>query len=334
MSAPGKSVPGDAARALAEADFSAIVDGFGGAGFTLRQPARGILQMTAPSQASQRLRLLLSVGIHGDETAPIEMLAHLLSDLAREPHALALDLMVVVGNPDAIAQGKRFVDADLNRLFCTGRGALQSAAEAARAELIMQAGAAFFASARGEKWHLDLHTAIRPSLYPTFAVIPDVIADAGKRALIAWLGGAGIGAAILNAQPAPTFSAYSASQFGATSCTAELGQVGALGQNDLSALALTQAALAALLRSGDTLAFRHRPPQVFQVAQEIVKQSEHFRMAFDRHTQNFTPLAPGAVIAHDGATVHRVGPVTEYVVFPNPEVRVGQRAGLMVVRRE
>lgn len=324
----------DPVRALAEADFTDIADRFSAAGFVVRLPARGILQITASGQSHKRFCLLLSVGVHGDETAPIEMLAHLLAALALEPHALAVDLMVVVGNLDAIAQGRRFLDADLNRLFYSERGPLDATAEAQRADLIMRSTAAFFAAPGGEKWHLDLHTAIRPSLYPTFAIVPDVIAESGKRSLISWLGGAGVGAAILNSKLAPTYSAYTAMQFGATSCTAELGQVGALGKNDMSAFAVTQAALDLLLRSGHTRAFRRSPPHVFRVAQELVKHSDDFRMAFDRSTQNFTPMEPGAIIAHDGDTVLRVGSATEYVVFPNPDVRVGQRAGLMVVRQE
>jgi succinylglutamate desuccinylase len=326
----------DSVRALAAGDFTDIADRFAAAGFGVRLPARGILQITASGQSPKRLSLLLSVGVHGDETAPIEMLGQLLAALALAPHALAVDLMVVVGNLEAIAQGRRFLDADLNRMFGNRlqRGALQASGEAARADLIMRATAAFFAPPGGDKWHLDLHTAIRPSLYPTFAIVPDVIADAAKRALVTWLGGAGVGAVILNSKLAPTYSAYSATQFCATSCTAELGQVGALGKNDLSAFAVTQAALDALLRSGQTLAFRRSVPHVFRVVQELVKQSDDFRMAFDQATQNFTPLEPGIVVARDGDMVLRVGAATEYVVFPNPAVGVGQRAGLMVVRQE
>jgi succinylglutamate desuccinylase len=61
--------------------------------------------------------VLLSVGVHGDETGPIEMVAHVVDALSRAPQALAVDLMLCVGNIDAIAAGKRFIDADLNRMF-------------------------------------------------------------------------------------------------------------------------------------------------------------------------------------------------------------------------
>jgi succinylglutamate desuccinylase len=323
----------DKVRALAEADFTNVADNFANAGFKVRLPARGILQVTSASHTLRRPRLLLSVGIHGDETAPIEMLAHLLDALAAEPHALAVDLMVVVGNLAAIAEGRRFVDADLNRMFRTDRGDLQSAAEASRADAIMRATAAFFAGPDADKWHLDLHTAIRPSLYPTFAVVPAVITGPRRDALLGLLGRAGIEAAILNTKPAGTYSAYTASMFGAASSTVELGQVAALGGNDPGMVAATAGILDGFIRTGRLQPDEVRP-RVFRVAQELIKHSDAFRMAFGRDTQNFTPMQPGSVIAEDGDMVYRVGDETEFVVFPNPDVRTGLRAGLMVVQEE
>lgn len=110
-----------------------------------------------------------------------------------------------------------------------------------------------------------------------------------------------------------------------------MGRIGELGRNDLSQFAAAHAALDAFLRGGD-FPSAARMPDVFRVAQELVKRSDGFRMAFDGATKNFTPMPPGSLIAEDGDTVYRVGAETEYVVFPNPDVRVGLRAGLMVVR--
>ncbi|HZW13065.1 MAG TPA: succinylglutamate desuccinylase [Noviherbaspirillum sp.] len=318
-------------RALAAGDFAHVADCFAKAGFSVSQPARGILQLVLPGQALRR-KLLLSVGIHGDETAPIEILADLLERLRRAPHQLAVDLMLVVGNIAAIRQGKRFIDADLNRLFRAQRaerGDLQTAAESQRADEIMRSAAVFFGTGEAEKWHFDLHTAIRPSHYPTFAVVPDT--GGSKQHLLGWLGRAGIEAAILGAPSAGTFSAYTATQFGAMSATVELGRTGELGRNDLNQFATAHAALDAFLVGG-TPSPGGRLPIVFRVAQELVKRSDAFRMACDSATKNFTPMAPGMLIAEDGDTVYRVGPETEYVVFPNPDVRIGLRAGLMVVR--
>lgn len=324
-------------RALAEADFSAIAQRFAAAGFAVNLPAPGILQIGSGAPRADRMSLLVSVGVHGDETGPIEMLAQLLAELSESPQQLAVDLMVVVGNLAAIAQGQRFIGADMNRLFRTDRGELASVAEAARADAIMQASAAFFAAANAsaQKWHLDLHTAIRRSHYPTFAIVPEPIADADKQALTHFLGHAAIEAMVISPKSVGTYTAYSARQFGTVSATLELGQVGTLGNNDLSLFIRPKAALDALLRADVQVLsapLAGSLPHGFRVAQEIVKLSDDFRMAFDRSTQNFTALQQGAVIASDGATEYRVQHAEEFVVFPNPDVRIGFRAGLMVVR--
>ena len=156
-------------------------------------------------------------------------------------------------------------------------------------------------------------------------------ADEGKRALIGWLGQAAIGAIIMNPQSAGTYSYYSAEHHGAAGSTVELGRVGILGQNDLSQFADVHVALDELLR-GAAPAQAKAEPHVFKVAQEIIKHSDAFTMAFDRSTQNFTALAQGEVIARDGEHVYTVRHPEELVVFPNPDVRNGLRAGLMVVR--
>lgn len=330
MSASIPSQLPEAVRALAEADFGAVGARFAAAGFAVALPAPGILQIKRQAGPA-RPAVLVSVGVHGDETGPIEMLAQLLDTLSRQPEALLVDLMVCVGNLAAIRAGKRFIDADLNRMFRPVRGALADAAEAPRADQLMAAAQGFFSGAGALRWHLDLHTAIRPSAYPTFAVVPDLIAAAGKAALVDWLGQAAIGAIIMNPQSAGTYSYYTAEHFGAAGSTVELGRIGTLGQNDLSLFADVALALDGLLR-GAAPAPVKTAPHVFKVAQEIIKLSDGFRMAFDRTTQNFTALPAGALIASDGATVYTVKHAQELVVFPNPDVRVGLRAGLMVVR--
>jgi succinylglutamate desuccinylase len=330
MATPATPGVSEAVRQLAGADFSALARCFSAAGFSVALPAPGIVTIKAPAGVD-RASVLVSVGVHGDETGPIEVLAQVLDALSRQPPALAVDLMVCVGNIDAIARGKRFIDADLNRMFRAQRGTLASAAEAARADAMIAATSAFFAGAGPVRWHLDLHTAIRPSVYPTFAVVPDLIAEQAKAALVGWLGQAAIGAIIMNPQSAGTYSYYSAEHHAAAASTVELGRVGTLGQNDLSLFADVATALDDLLR-GAAPAQAKAPPHVFKVAQEIIKLSDDFSMAFGKETHNFTALAAGSTIATDGATVYRVGATEELVVFPNPDVRVGLRAGLMVVR--
>jgi succinylglutamate desuccinylase len=111
----------------------------------------------------------------------------------------------------------------------------------------------------------------------------------------------------------------------------ELGRVGTLGQNDLSQFDDASTALDRLLRGQPGLPAR-AAPHVFATARQVIKLSDAFSMSVGRETWNFTPMKRGEVIATDGDTVYTVEHEEELVVFPNPDVRVGLRAGLMVVR--
>jgi len=330
MSATSFDALPESVRALARADFDEVAGRFRAAGFAVGLPAKGVLTVTAAVRSPERASVLLSVGVHGDETGPIEMVAHAIEALSRAPSSLAVDLMLCVGNIDAIAAGKRFIDADLNRMFRSERGDLAGTFEAGRADTLIDATAAFFDGGGTQRRHLDLHTAIRGSRYPKFAIVPQLIAAPARDALIAWLGLGGIEAVIMNPASAGTYSYWTAERHGAASSTVELGRVGTLGQNDLSQFAAMAAALHGLLRGHTDGA--GAAPIVFDTARSIVKLSDGFRMAFGRETENFTSLKKGEVIATDGETVYTVQHDEEFVVFPNPDVRVGLRAGIMVVR--
>jgi len=221
-------------------------------------------------------------------------------------------------------------------MFRLERGDLASTFEAGRADTLIAATRDFFDGAGQQRWHLDLHTAIRASRYPKFAIVPALIADAPRKRLIDWLGQGGIEAVIMNPQSAGTYSYWTAQQHGAAASTVELGRIGTLGQNDLSQFAAMSAALHGLLRGapGQPGAVGPSSPLVFDTAQSITKLSDAFTMSFGRDTENFTPLKKGEVIATDGDTVYTVGHDEEFVVFPNPDVRVGLRAGIMVVRAD
>lgn len=331
MSAPSSGALPEAVRALAEADFGAVAQRFRDAGFAVGLPASGILTVKSSTPDPARASVLVSVGVHGDETGPIEMVAHLVEALSQSPAALAVDLMLCVGNIDAIRLGKRFVDADLNRMFRAQRGSLAGTFEAGRADVLIEATRAFFEGSGPVRWHFDLHTAIRPSHYPMFAIVPELIADVARERLIAWLGEAGIQAIIMNPESAGTYSYFTSEHLGAAGSTVELGKVGVLGQNDLSQFAAASSALGRLLR-GEPAQPAREAPHVFDTAQSIIKLSDAFSMTVGRETWNFTALKKGDVIASDGETVYTVQHDEELVVFPNPDVRVGLRAGIMVVR--
>lgn len=319
-------------EAFAAGDFALLASRFVQAGHAVESLAPGMLQVTATRQPAPRV--LLSVGIHGDETGPIELLAQVLQQLSAAPGMLATNLLVVLGNPDAVAAGKRFIDVDLNRLFREQIQTAPSNAEAARAAAIMQIAKTFFAhDACG--WHLDLHSTIRPSRHERFAIIP-VTANSPSDALLAWLDTAAIEAAILSHQPGSTFSSFTARHCHCTSATLELGRVAPLGSNDGGRFTSVSDALLALLSSElpETTGKPH-PGLLYEVTHEIVRQSASFVFALaDDELHTFCPVPPHTLVASDGDYVYHTGPDTEYLVFPNPEVGFGLRAGILVRRRE
>ena len=108
--------------------------------------------------------VVASAGIHGDETAPIEMLSMLVADIASGKAALKSHMLVIFGNIDAMRASCRYRDDDLNRLFNGRYLQLAASHEAPRAAELENVTRAFFEGADPEhaKWHIDMHTAIRP----------------------------------------------------------------------------------------------------------------------------------------------------------------------------
>ncbi|MEK6350851.1 MAG: succinylglutamate desuccinylase [Burkholderia sp.] len=279
--------------------------------------------------------VLVSAGVHGDETAPIELVSALVRDLTRGALPLTSRLLVVLGHPGAMRAGTRYLDDDLNRLF-NGRHAQRAdSRDAPRAAALEAAALRFFEGApagRQARWHLDMHTAIRASAFERFALLPHT-GEPPTRAMIDWLGRAGIAAVLLHTEKGNTYSQFTASACGALTCTLELGKVRPFGQNDLSRFAAADAAVrqlvsGTLFRADDV---PPAPPRVFTVIGQITKQSEAFELFVANDVPNFTPLPRDTLVARDGSYRYQVSHDEERIVFPNPSVKPGLRAGLMVV---
>ena len=279
--------------------------------------------------------VLLSAGIHGNETAPIELLDQLAEDLLNGRLKLNVKLMLILGNPDAIRNGERYNDIDLNRLFSQHHQNYPPCAETLRAEQLEALTTQFFESAKGRKLHFDLHTAIRESHHVRFAVFPYHENAKYSRQMCDWLSSAEVEAIVLNQDPSATFSYYSSEYCGADSCTLELGKAKPFGQNDLSQFEGINNGLRLLVSQGlPTSSPTNVKLKVYQVSQQLTKLSENFAMNFSDDVKNFTAFEQGEVLAVDGDTTYRVQQPTEWVLFPNPKVRPGLRAGLMLVQVE
>ncbi|VWB88776.1 succinylglutamate desuccinylase [Burkholderia lata] len=287
--------------------------------------------VAAEAAGTARASVLVSAGVHGDETAPIELLSMLVRDLASGALPLACRLLVVLGNVPAMRAGERYLDDDLNRLFSGRHAQVPDSREAPRATQLEAAAAAFFAAAPAgaARWHIDMHTAIRASVFEQFALLPHT-GTPPTRTMFEWLGEARIAAVLLHTAKGNTYSHFTAEHCGALACTLELGKVRPFGQNDLARFAPADRAVRKLV-SGASSGIDVPLPRVFTVIDQITKQSDALELFVAADVANFTAFARGTVLAQDGDYRYTVQHDEERIVFPNPSVKPGLRAGLLVV---
>lgn len=302
-------------------------------GTRLHWLAEGALEITPSTTRDQGRDLLLSAGIHGNETAPIELLDRLVQRIARGELKPAARLLVVLGNPEAMRRGERYLEQDINRLFC-GRHEEGSGNEALRAAELERLAAVFFARAERTRLHYDLHTAIRGSKIEQFALYPWSEGRQHSRDELARLRSAGIDAVLLQNKPGITFSAYTYSRLCAEAFTLELGKARPFGQNQVVNLDRLEAMLQGLIRGDAPTVDGEQLDglKLFAVSREVIKHSDHFRLHLDDAVDNFTELDQGYLLAEDiGGTRWIVEEQGARIIFPNPRVKNGLRAGILVV---
>ena len=278
--------------------------------------------------------LVISCGIHGNETAPIEIISTIIDDLLSEELDCGQRVLFMLGNPWAMASGERFVDLNMNRLFC-GDWQYQDLGlkEVKRAAKLEAYVANFFAEEPvtvNKHLHYDCHTAIRDSVRERFAVYPFVKGRELPDDQKAFLDQADIHTVLLQRQDANTFSSFTSLKQGAQSFTLELGKAKPFGENDLGRFTGINSALRVLITGDELPDTPARTVDSFVISYSIHRSSENWEFFVTDDLPNFAEFPPGSVISQDGDEQYVVGDQPEYIVFPNALVPVGQRAGLML----
>lgn len=291
-------------------------------------PAPGILELIPTQPRPEAHACIMSAAIHGNETAPVELVGELLAGLEAGTLSLGAPVLIILGNLTALVNNERFITTNLNRLF--KRGLEDVGEEPNRARELMAAVDTFYQSHVGfPALHYDLHTAIRESRYPRFVVEPFAETPTQPEQW-QWLAAADIQAVLRQHQPSWTFSHYSRHYHGAQSFTLELGRVAPFGDNDLQSLQPFLGLLKALVKGEPPATADPQSMAFFQVTHEIRRHSVDFQLCFSEAIPNFTAFPPGACLAWDSATGEfRVEGAPLHVVFPNARVALGERAALL-----
>lgn len=283
--------------------------------------------------------IVLSSGIHGNETAPIEICDQFVRQILTGEILLQHRVLFLFGNLPAMDIAERFVTENMNRLFSgahsQGDGLIN--AERVRAKALEKAVETFFMNVpenqNRSRYHYDLHTAIRASKNEKFAVYPFLHGKAHKIDQLQFLLACGINTILLSESPTTTFSYFSSHQFDADAFTVELGKVKPFGDNDMSRFEQARQALQDLMTQSDLSfkAFDENDFLLYRVNQVINKKMSDFVLNFAENVPNFSDFPEGTLLAKESGSVYRAEYAGEAIVFPNANVEIGQRALLTVV---
>lgn len=267
--------------------------------------------------------LILSAGVHGDETAPVQVVETLLAALQARTLLPRRPCLVIIANPPALLNGKRFMQINMNRLF--GARARAPGYESKRVQALENA-CQEFADLYGVGWHLDLHSTIKPSQHEHFALMPACKRDYDT----SWaplLAAHGLTALVRQQSAAPTFSNFTCSALGYESFTLECGAVGAVRRGVPEVLTPL---LHQLLEEAPFPAPGTASLQRYDVIAELIKRSEDFHFLVDEQADNFTCYDAGTPLAQDGG--HTITAPCNHcaLLFANSKVPVQDRAGLLL----
>jgi succinylglutamate desuccinylase len=309
----------------------------------------GVLLVEPTKGATPSKSIVISSGIHGNETAPIEIVQQLISDIVTQKIQVKHRTLFIMGNPVAMNIAKRFQTENLNRLFCGKHQELPPCFEKFRASKLEDYVSDFFnagmtqstsdnssdntSESQVTNYHYDLHTAIRDSKFEKFAIYPYQAGKPWDKEQLSFMASCGVKTILFGHGPSGTFSYFSSANFAAHAFTIELGKVRPFGENDMANFQAMTDNLSALVSDEEiTLKnFDNNDFNLFEALGDITKVSDKFELYIADKASNFTDYPVGTLLSTDTNQEYRTTLPGESIVFPNANVGNGQRAVLMVV---
>ncbi len=289
----------------------------------------GIIQVI-PHNIENHDAYIISCGIHGNETAPIEFTNEILNKIEAGTLKLISPTLFIFGNPRSMNIGKRFSEYNLNRCFNGAYKELEDSYEKKRAQVI-EKHCYNFATKYEDKtlFHFDLHCALKKSEMERFALVPKSHERTRDEDFDLILANMNVEASLFSHKESTVFSSFSFTQFNAYSATVELGKVYPFGQNPVGKFTAASDTIEKLL-SGKKLAFANKA-QAFTIYDSINKEFDDFEFTFDEEeSSNFTSFKQDEVIFRQGGIDYKCPEDGLRMIFPNSNVILGQRALLLI----
>jgi succinylglutamate desuccinylase len=301
--------------------------------------AQGIISFDPIAHSDKDI--VLSCGVHGNETAPIEICDDLVKDILLAKIVVKQRVLFLFGNLPSMDIAQRFVEENMNRLFSGEHQNLavgqQMNDERRRAKQLEDAVKDFYLGIDPEqsrsRFHYDLHTAIRASKNDKFAVYPFQNGKPWDKHQLQILLACGVNTILLSGGPTTTFSYYSVNEFNAQAFTVELGKVMPFGQNNMDNFSDLVSTLTQLIGADELLLKNYDDADflIYKVNQVINKQQSDFTLNFAIDAPNFSDFPKDHLLAGESGCEYRAQFEGEAIVFPNADVDIGQRALLTVI---
>ncbi|NMV06373.1 succinylglutamate desuccinylase, partial [Vibrio parahaemolyticus] len=131
----------------------------------------GVLEVIPANYTQDTKNIIISCGVHGDETAPMELVDSIIQDIESGFQTVDTRCLFIIAHPESTLAHTRFLEENLNRLFDEKEH--KQTKELVIADTLKLLVRDFYQDTDPTtRWHLDLHCAIRGSKHYTFAVSP------------------------------------------------------------------------------------------------------------------------------------------------------------------